>query len=260
MINTINSEKEAMLLLEISTTACQMMLKNGAEIYRVEDTGERIVRSRKNIRDVGVYATFNVVIVSFNLNGEIYTNLKRVKIRENNLILVDKVNSFSREFVKGDKKLEVALKELLALKNQRGFSNQAKILGGSFAASLYAALFNGALLDIIISFIVAYISQYLTKKIESKNLSFFVNTFASGLLIGILAIIFHTINNDVNIDSVIIGALMPFVPGLAITNAVRDLMGGDTTSGITGSVNALLISLALAFGVALPISLYLKLW
>ena len=76
-------------LLEITSRAGAMMLKNGAEIYRVEDTVERIIRSIYEASDIDVFATFNALMYSFNVDGKTYANVKRVKNRGNNLIVVD---------------------------------------------------------------------------------------------------------------------------------------------------------------------------
>lgn len=58
------------------------------------------------------------------------------------------------------------------------------------------------------------------------------------------------------INVVIISAMMAFVPGIMITNAVRDLMSGDALSGMTAATMAILISTALALGVAMPIGIW----
>ena len=94
----ITSIHDAVILSELAAEAGAIMLANGAEIYRVEDTVERILRSQKAIKDVDVFSSFNVIIISFSYKGEIHSNMRRVKTRSNNLHYVDKVNTFSRDF------------------------------------------------------------------------------------------------------------------------------------------------------------------
>lgn len=53
--------------------------------------------------------------------------------------------------------------------------------------------------------------------------------------------------------------MMALLPGIMITNAMRDLMSGDATSGLTGAVIGILISTALAMGVGTPITI-MKIW
>ena len=51
-------------------------------------------------------------------------------------------------------------------------------------------------------------------------------------------------------DMLIIGALMILVPGLLFTNAMRDIIYGDTNSGINRIVQVFLIAVAIALGTA----------
>lgn len=258
MENKVNTKKEAMLLLEIATTACSLMLKNGAEVYRVEDTGERIVLSKSNVKNVDVYATFNVVMVSFNVDGEIFTNLSRVKTRDNNLTAVDRINSFSRNYVAGKISDIDAINLLIEIKNDHGFKNIYKVFGGCLAACFYTALFKGNILDMTVSFIVTFLGLGIMKEVEKKKLGFVFNNFLSGLLLSIFSIIAGLILPMLNLDTVIIGGIMPYIPGLVITNAVRDLMSGDSTSGLTGAINAILIAVALIMGVVIPLAYRIK--
>ena len=90
--------------------------------------------------------------------------------------------------------------------------------------------------------------------LEKNKLNYFVVHFFYGIFVSLLSIIINFFL-PISIDVVIISSMMAFVPGIMITNAVRDLMSGDATSGMTGSVMAILISTALALGVAVPIGL-----
>ena len=58
-----------------------------------------------------------------------------------------------------------------------------------------------------------------------------------------------------NPDFITIGALMILVPGIAFTNAMRDIMAGDLTSGVNKVVEALLIATAIALGTGFVLSL-----
>jgi len=48
-----------------------------------------------------------------------------------------------------------------------------------------------------------------------------------------------------------IGAVMPFVPGVHITNSIRDILAGHLLSGISRGVEALLTACMIGFGVAM---------
>lgn len=251
----IETKEEIMLLLEICTLSGALLLKNGAEIYRVEDTVERIIKSRKNVRDADVYSTINVIIVSFNVNGHIYSNVRRVKDRGTNLVYVDKVNSFSRNFCNGKFSLKEALIELEKIKSYTGTGNLLITIGASVAASAFTALIEGNLIQCLLAFFVTLFSWTLKILVEKRKFGFFIECFTSGIFVSSFAIFYSWLFKVEGRDLITIGAFMPFLPGLVLTNSIRDLLTGDTTTGITGLTQAVLISTALALGVALPISL-----
>ncbi|MDD7305963.1 MAG: threonine/serine exporter family protein [Peptoniphilaceae bacterium] len=251
----INTEEEIMMLLEICTASGAILLKNGAEIYRVEDTVERIIRSRKNVRDADVYSTFNVVMISFNVNGHVYSNVRRVKDRGNNLIFVDKVNTFSRDFCDGKYSLKEALLELERIKSFAGTDKYLITIGSAVAAAAFTCLIGGKISQALISFLVGLCSWLIHQRVEKRKFGYFIDNFINGILVGLLSILFTIIFDVDNRDLIIIGSIMPYLPGVILTNSIRDLLTGDTTTGLTGVTQAILISTALALGVAFTIGL-----
>lgn len=251
----IRSIEDAVVLSEIAADAGALMLANGAEIYRVEDTVERIIRSKESMKDVDVYSALNVIIISFSYKGEIYSNVRRVKSRSNNLHYVDKVNSFSRKFSKGEYTLEEALIEIDNIKKTPGISINQKILGATVASGAYSLLLGAGIGEVISSLLVGFLGYIFSLELEKNNLTYFVVNFLYGASVSFLTLLLHLLIG-INKNVVIISAMMAFVPGIMITNAVRDLMSGDATSGMTAAMIAILISTALALGVAIPISLF----
>lgn len=256
MINEkIKTLEEAVILSEIASSAGALMLANGAEIYRVEDTVERIIRSKDSIKDVDVFSSYNTIIISFSYKGEIHTNMRRVRSRGNNLYYVDRVNTFSRNFSAGLYTLDEALLEIDKIKKEKSVPVALKIFGATIAAGSYSILLGGSIIDILSAFLVGFLAYRFSLFLERNNLNFFVVNFLYGFVLSFLALAINEIT-PISINIVIIGGMMAFVPGVMLTNAVRDLMSGDALSGITGTAMAILISIALAVGVATPISIW----
>ena len=251
----ITSLKEAVILSEIAASAGALMLANGAEIYRVEDTVERIVRSKESIKDVDVSSTFNTIIISFSYKGEIHTNMRRVRNRGNNLFYVDKVNTFSRNFTAGKYTLYEALEEIAMIKKEKSMPTPLRVCGATIAAGSYSILLGGNIIEIISSFAIGYLAFRFSLFLERRKINFFVVHFLYGMILSLSALLVNEIT-PVSINILIIGGMMAFVPGVMLTNAVRDLMSGDALSGITGTAMAILISIALAVGVATPIAIW----
>ena len=180
--------------------------------------------------------------------------MRRVKTRSNNLHYVDKVNTFSRDFSKGMYSLEEALLEIKNIKKSEGTKVSLKVLGATLAAGAYSILLGAGLAEILSSFIVGFLGYEFSLILEKNKLNYFVVHFFYGIFVSLLSIMINLFL-PLSIDVVIISSMMAFVPGIMITNAVRDLMSGDATSGMTGSIMAILISTALALGVAVPIGI-----
>ncbi|WP_236785030.1 threonine/serine ThrE exporter family protein [Anaerococcus ihuae] len=246
-------------LLEITSRAGAMMLKNGAEIYRVEDTVERIIRSIYEASDIDVFATFNALMYSFNVDGKTYANVKRVKNRGNNLIVVDKVNSFSRKFCNHEFSLDEALKELDKIKKTSKADVKLKIIGATLASTAFPMIVNSKtpnLLDLPVTFVVSLLTYLVFIRIEKKMYGYFIENFAAGIMVSLFAHIIGKFIGGFNMANVIISSMMPYVPGFLLTNSIRDLMSGDSTSGLTGLAMSFFVSLALAIGVAFPMTLF----
>lgn len=259
MYDKIKNERAAVLLSEVASNAGAIMLENGAEIYRVEDTVERIIRSKTNAKDVDVYSTFNVIILSFTFENEVHTNVRRVKNRSNKLFYVDKVNQFSRDFCAGKFSLEEAFVELKKIKASKGKPLFEKILGGGIASGAFSILLSGGVTEMFISFFVGVLSYYSSFVMEKNGMGYFVVNYLYGVIVSLLTMIAAHFVPDINQGVIIVASMMALLPGIMITNAMRDLMSGDATSGLTGAVLAILISTALAMGVGTPITI-MKIW
>lgn len=253
--DTIRSREDAVLLSEIAANAGAIMLANGAEVYRVEDTVERIIRSKDSIKDVDVWSSFNVIIISFSYEGHIHSNVRRVKSRSNNLYYVDKVNTFSRNFSKGLYSLDEAVVQIEEIKKSKGVPARYKIFGATVAGGAYSFLIGAGLMEIVGALFVALTGYAFTLFLEKNKLNYFVVHFLYGFFVALISTLVSLLTSANN-DIIIISAMMAFLPGMLITNAVRDVMSGDAISGMTGAAIAILISIGLALGVAIPISLF----
>ena len=54
-----------------------------------------------------------------------------------------------------------------------------------------------------------------------------------------------------------IGTLMVLVPGMALTNAMREVMAGDILSGLNLTADSILTAVAISLGVLLSLTIHL---
>ncbi len=257
---SVNRKKTLIMALY----AGEIMLKSGAETYRVEDTITRLCKSR-NFPYVEAYVTPTGIFVSVDSKGEsqdeIVTYIKRIKSRGINLNKVAEVNNFSRRFVESNMPLDEALATLKAIDNLKPFSQHVDaLLGGGLSGAFFALLFGGNLPAFLGAFIAGSIVSYTLSDLAKTEFPPFLSNICGGSIAALVAIILSyispLINVNLDVDIVITGAIMVMVPGVAITNAVRDSIAGDLVSGLARAAEAIIIATSIAVGVGF----ILKLW
>lgn len=257
---SVNRKKTLIMALY----AGEIMLKNGAETYRVEDTIIRLCKSRQ-FHYVETYVTPTGVFVSVDTKGEsqdeIVTYIKRIKSRGINLNKVAKVNDFSRRFVDSDMDLKEAMTTLKNIDKLKSFSKHIDaFLGGGVASGFFAFLFGGDFPAFLGAFIIGSIVSYVLTYLNKMEFPPFLSNICGGAIAATLAVLISyitpLINIDLDVDTVITGSIMVMVPGVAITNAVRDTIAGDLVAGLARAVEAVIIATSIAVGVGV----ILKLW
>lgn len=255
----INQKQKKVLILALR--AGELMMKSGAEIYRVEDTVTRICKSCK-IPYVEVFATPTGIFLSLDEGSEdsdMHTFIKRIKGTSIDLEKISQINHFSREFTTTDLSIESGLTILKRIANIKPYPILLRIFGAALVASFFSLIFKGNLSDFFCAFIVgacSYTTSILLDKIETN---LFVRGFCCCTVATLLALAFLSIGLGSHLNSIIIGSIMIFLPGVAITNAIRDTLAGDMLSGMTKGIEAIVVAVSLASGVGIAIRLWLLL-
>ncbi|WP_166245506.1 threonine/serine exporter family protein [Paenibacillus turpanensis] len=239
-------------IIEVSVLAGKIMLENGAETYRVEDTMERISRSF-GAGPAHSYVTPTAIL--FSLEGAEKTRLARISSRTIRLDKVTWVNRISRQISAGQVTLPEAyrlLKEAEAAKQTHPLWYSTIVAG--ISSGCFMMMFNGMWSDFIPAAAaggLGFLSLILLQKV--LHIKFFAE-FSASLFIGLLASLFVYVGAGTQYDKIVIGSVMPLVPGLLITNAVRDLMAGHLVSGLSKGAEAFLTAFAIGTGIAVVLS------
>lgn len=242
----------------LAMSAGETMLKNGAETYRVEDTMNRLCNSRKNIYNVDSFVTHTGIFLTLEYELEVFTQFKRVRTASNNLQRVSLINDFSRKYVSTNLSLDEGIEIINKINKMNDYSKLIKLVCGSSASGFFSLMFGGDLFDFISSFLASILALIAIEFLSSHNLSFFLDSFVGALLASVFSYITLKIGFSNNVDIVIIGSIMCLVPGVSITNSIRDTMSGDSLSGLSKGMEAIFSALAIAFGVGIILNLHMK--
>lgn len=243
-------EKQKKILI-LALHAGEIMMKSGAEIYRVEDTVTRICKACR-IPYVEAFATPTGIFLSLDAghaDSEMNTFIKRIRGSRIDLERISRINQFSREFTATDMSVEEGLQRLRQIDRDKEFSFFWRVLGAGLIASFFTAMLGSSGMDFIASLLIGILSYCATLVFERLKLNAFVNVFCSCMLAALLSVISTGLGLGDHRDLIIIGSIMMFLPGVSITNAVRDFLSGDSLSGLARAAEAIMTAVAIAAGV-----------
>ncbi|WP_252895322.1 threonine/serine exporter family protein [Fructilactobacillus florum] len=107
--------------------------------------------------------------------------------------------------------------------------------------------------DFWLTSVVGMLGWLIYQGVRKRVTASFISEFVAATVIGMVAIMAVRLGLGHSADNIIIGAVMPLVPGVQITNAVRDLIYGNLISGPARGIEALICACALGFGVSLAL-------
>lgn len=248
----MNNEQNFELALNCFLLAGQIMMESGAETYRVEDTMLRMARSQ-NIEDAQSYVTPTGIILS--LGKKQVTKITSIAARITDLHKIAKVNNVSRKLTSQRITLEEAYEELRIIQKTNYFLPvHLQILAASIASSCFLVLVNGYWSDMPVAFVAGGVGFFVFMIIQEMTKVKFFSEFLAALVVGMIASLAVQFGLGKEMDKIIVGSVMPLVPGLIITNAVRDLMAGHFTAGIAKGAEAFLTAFAIGAGIALIVA------
>lgn len=244
-------------LLKVSTLAGKIMLESGAETYRVEETISRICLAF-GAHTVDSFVIPTGIIVTVTYYDEVSTLVQRIISRGVDLHKVDLINDLSRKIQTEAMDMNDFNNELLNISKENRYSRLVTLLWSSITAGCFSIMFGGNLKDFFSACLIGAAIKIVVIICEKLNINeFFINSLSGGLC-ALLAIIFIKLNLSSNLDKTIIGSIMLLVPGLTITNAIRDTIAGDFLSGITKASEAFLVAVSIAVGTGSVLSAFIN--
>ena len=237
-------------LIDMAVLAGQIMLDSGAEVYRIEDTVKRILeQSGLESTEVFVLATGIFATLSDPASGAV-TVVKRVSRHSTNLNRICGVNDVSRRFCAGDMTVEEAQEELKRIAGAAEYEPPYKYVGYVMTSAFFAVLFGGGTLDCLAAGTIGFILALVVSAASRLRLNDFCQNASGSFALALTALLIRQIFfYGMNLDAVIISAIMPMVPGVTFTAAIRDTLNGDYSSGVARMAEAVVVALAVAVGV-----------
>lgn len=247
-------EREWEKILTFALDLGKTMLEDGGEVHRVEDTIERICRAY-GAQNVEVFSIVSLVTATVSdEDGNHHSQSRRVYSASNNMDRLERLNALSRKIcstLPSPGALSSLLREVVEAKR---LSVWWKLPGAFCAAGGFAVFFGGGWLDGLMSALIGTFITWLGI-IASNRLSQAGLIAVHSFLSGFITLVFKHIGLVSEPDKVMIGTVMLLIPGIAFGNALREMLKGDTATGILRLSQALILAGIIAVGFALSLVL-----
>ena len=237
-------------LLDMALSLGYELAMSGAETFRVEESISRVLSAYGAKCEVFAIPNYLVVTI-LDEDGKPITRMRRIGNHGNDLDAVEKYSALSRAYCNRipDPKEGSGWMDLVRQRIQK-YSFPMELLGDFIGAGGFALLFCGNWLDAFWGGICGIIVGLTSKFLERLQSNPFFRTIAASFTMALFAYALGAMGMTPNPDAVTIGALMILVPGLLFTNAMRDIIYGDTNSGLNRIVQVMLTAIAIALGTA----------
>ena len=237
----------------------ELMLINGAETYRVEDTILRICKSRK-LDHINVFISPTAIIISdYRFDG--YTFMKTIKSRSINLSKISLLNNFSRKFVSNTKLSIIdAMEELKTIIQTKPYKPFLTYVCTGFSSAFFSLLLEGySILTFLFTFITSVIAVIIFRKTMKISSIPAFSSLISSAFIATIGVILTEINILSTPAMLIVGAILPLLSGVSFIKGIRDLIAGDLISGVARSFEAAINSISIACGVGIILDIWFRL-
>lgn len=235
-------------LLTCALDIGEKMLISGAEIGRVEESVRLICGAYGCIRTDVFTITSSIVVSIEDENRKYYTQSRRITGSSTDLTRLDKLNSLSRHICKETPGWEYVQQQLKKIDAVKPYPLWIQVISSAMIGGAFAIFFGGSLADGAVAAALGALLRLLTWLLQKAHINqILVNVTAAFLLstAAILSVRFG-LGNDAN--EIIIGNIMLLIPGIALTNSLRDMISGDIISGLLRFLDAILVAAAIAAG------------
>ena len=226
----------------------EQMLVSGAEVHRVEESIGRMCHAFGAKRVDVFIITSSMVVTVHREDGTTYTQTRRVTATKFNVERLHRLNQLSREICQDPLTAEQIAEKLEQALNCRQYPAWLECVSSALIAGAFTLFFGGSFGESAVSFFVGafvwlclyFLEQVIPTKMFGK---FYASAIAT-----LMAFLTARAGWIPSMDKVIIGNIMTLIPGIGLTNAIRDLFTGDSIAGLLRLIDAALAALAIAAG------------
>lgn len=251
----MNETYNCQLALKMAVMLGVSLMENGAEIYRVEESITRVMKSY-GIKRTDVYAIPNILMVTIETDEEIsFTKMRRVFNRNPNFEKVIQLNDFARKLSAEPVPLDEAFRRLYEIDGLKDYSKPINWMSYVLSAAAFVVMIGGNLGDALVAILCAAVGRLVCVPMERYHANGFFVTMIISFLHNIVAFICAETFVGLHTSIIITGTLMLLFPGVAFMTALRDVIAKDLSAGMFEGLEAIVVACAIAVGSAMAYAL-----
>ena len=239
-----NLEKNLSIALDIG----EQLLISGAEIGRCEDTISRIMTAYGAKTTHVFTVTAGIIVTAIDNEGLAVTQLRRVKGSKFNLHKMEKLNQLSRDICKNRPTHDEVIEKLEEIDRCPTYPLYLNVLAYSFISAAFSAFFSGGLENMPAAAVTGALMCLVETMFVKLKIDSMFTTCACSFIAGLNNVMLIKLGIGIDFASISIGNIMLLIPGIAMTNSIRDMFGGDFISGTSRLFQSMTIAFLVAFG------------
>lgn len=223
------------------------LMTSGADVNHAERLITQLGHTYGAIEMNVFIITGSIVVTMRFADGREYTQTRRLKTGDIDFYKLELLNKLCRSCKHKPlppEEFQARFKEIDAERKLTSWNYAGAIL----YVTSYTAFFGGTVPETFVSAIFGVILCFLVQKLSQKTPNLIGFNFIASFSIGILVAVACKYTTLLTLDSITSGVIMIIVPGLALTNAIRDMLSGDTLAGLLRFCESLLWTAAMVFG------------
>ena len=242
-------------LLTCALDIGEQMLISGAEIGRVENT-IRLICTAYGCKRTDVFTITSSIVVSIeDPDRRYFTQSRRITGGKTDLTRLDRLNSLSRLICEKKPGWEYVQERLEQILSQPCYPLWLEVLASAMIAGAFAVFFGGSLADGLVALALGAMLRIITHLLQLAHVNQILVNVISAFLLSSAAILAVRAGLGHDPNEIIIGNIMLLIPGIALTNSLRDMISGDIISGLLRFLDAILVAAAIAAGYILAAQL-----
>ena len=226
----------------------EQMLTSGAEVHRVEESIQRMCLAFGAARVDAFVIITSMVVTIYMDHGESCTQTRRITSVDADFEKLHRLNQLSRRICAQnmtEQEIRAELEEIMAGKR---YSFKMECFFCAVVAGAFTLFFGGTLTEALLSLLAGGLVRFCIWLLEKRFSNKIFSKFLSTALATFLAFSCVRVGWIDDVDKIIIGNIMTLIPGIGLTNALRDLFTGDAIAGILRCIDAVLTALAIVAG------------